>query len=273
MNNLIAYQRLHEQLNDPNVAIIDCRFTLGKPDQGLNEYRAGHIPGALYFDLEQDLSGPKQKHGGRHPLPSVDSLVYLFSNAGIDEDVLVVAYDDQEMAMAAHLWWLLRYLGHEKVAVLDGGLNAWKAAGLPITDKIVYRPARRFIPKLQSQMLVEIEQVKNRSKSTALLDSRAGERYRGERETLDPKAGHIPGALHYFYKENLHQDGTMKSPEELKKRFATLSQTSEVIAYCGSGVTACVNLLALYQAGRTDAKLYAGSWSDWCSYDLPIAQS
>jgi thiosulfate/3-mercaptopyruvate sulfurtransferase len=270
--HLITCHALSQNLSDPNIAIVDCRFALGQPDYGLQEYRAGHIPNALFFDLEKDLSGPKQKHGGRHPLPSVDSLVYLLSNAGIDENVFVVAYDEQEMAGAARLWWLLRYLGHTKVAVLDGGLKAWKAAKLPLTQEIMHRPSRRFIPQLRPQMLVEIEQVQQRSNASALVDSRAGERYRGERETLDPKAGHIPGALHYFYKDDLNADGTMKSPLELRKRFAALEASPEIVAYCGSGVTACLTILALYHAGRTDAKLYAGSWSDWCSYDLPIAQ-
>jgi thiosulfate/3-mercaptopyruvate sulfurtransferase len=269
-STLVSCSWLYQHLDDPNLVIADCRFTLGKPEQGSLDYRSGHIPHALHFDLEKDLSGPKQKHGGRHPLPSVDSLVYLFSNAGIDENVLVVAYDEQEMAGAARLWWLLRYLGHEKVAVLDGGLKAWKVAGLPLTTEIIDRPSRRFVPKLQSHMLTEIEDIQKRDASTTLIDSRAGERYRGEVETLDPKAGHIPGALHYFYQENLKADGTMKSATVLKERFEALPERFDIVVYCGSGVTACVNILALHQIGRSDAKLYAGSWSDWCSYDLPI---
>jgi thiosulfate/3-mercaptopyruvate sulfurtransferase len=269
-NPLVTCQWLHPRLADPDVAIIDCRFALGNPEQGVLDYRAGHIPGALFFDLEKDLSGPQGAHGGRHPLPSTEALTSLFSRAGIDENVFVVSYDDQELAGAARLWWLLRYLGHEKVAVLDGGFRAWRSAGLPWTAAIAHRPPRRFVPRRQPQMLVDVEQVKQRSASTALIDSRAGERFRGDVEPLDPKAGHIPGAVNYFYKETLDADGTLRSPEALRERFAPLANYSDLIVYCGSGVTACVNVLALHCAGRTDAKLYAGSWSDWCSYDLPI---
>ncbi len=269
--HLVSCRWVDQHLSDPNIAVVDCRYALGQPDFGLNAYRTAHIPNALFFSLGKDLSASQREHGGRHPLPSVDSLVTLFSNAGIDESVFVVAYDDQEMAGAARLWWLLRYLGHERVAVIDGGWKAWKVADFPVAAEMVRRPSRRFVPRIQPSMLVEIEHVQKRSKKTVLMDARAGERYRGEVEVLDPKAGHIPGALHCFYKNLLNADGTMKSPEELRKHFAPVLQYPEIIAYCGSGVTACVNILALHQAGRTDAKLYAGSWSDWCSYDLPIA--
>jgi thiosulfate/3-mercaptopyruvate sulfurtransferase len=271
MKNLVSVEWLAERLQAPDMVIADCRFTLGKPGQGLREYTESHIPGALYFDLEQDLSAPKSLHGGRHPLPDTEALARLFSQAGIDESTIVVAYDAQDMAMAARLWWMLRYLGHEKVYVLDGGYPAWQKAGLPVTDEVTAPVARQFVPKPLPEMLVDIEAVKERSPGTVLIDSRAGERYRGEMETIDPKAGHIPGARNYFFKENLTADGLMRSPEELQKRFASLPANEEIIVYCGSGVTACVNLLALHEAGRTDAKLYAGSWSDWCSYELPVA--
>jgi thiosulfate/3-mercaptopyruvate sulfurtransferase len=272
--NLVSIDRLAEHTDDPDVVIVDCRFTLGKPGLGLAEYLQDHIPGALYFDLEQDLSAPKagSGHGGRHPLPAADALVELFSSAGIDRDVTVVAYDDQDMAMAARLWWLLRYMGHPRAAVLNGGYAAWRKAGLPVTSEVEKRTRRTFVPDVQSHMLVTAAEVASRSERTALLDSRAGERYRGELETIDPKAGHIPGALHYFYKENLSADGTLRPAHELKERFAPLAEADELIVYCGSGVTACVNLLALNEAGRSDAKLYLGSWSDWTSYpENPVA--
>jgi len=270
-HHLVSPAWLFEHLQDDRLVIVDCRFTLGKPSEGYDEYLAGHIPGALYFHLEHDLSGPKGKHGGRHPLPEPEQLIHLFSHAGIDEQTTVIAYDDQDMAYASRLWWLLRYCGHDKVAVLDGGFGAWKRAGYPITDEIPAPRRRTFVPHMRQEMKVDLAEVKNRRAGTALLDSRAGERYRGELEPIDPKAGHIPGALHYFYKENLTPEGTMLPAEQLKQRFAPLSAKEEVIVYCGSGVTACVNLLALHQAGRTNAKLYPGSWSDWCSYDLPVA--
>ncbi|MFY0543350.1 sulfurtransferase [Brevibacillus sp. H7] len=268
---LVSSDWLYDHLRDSNIVIVDCRFVLGKPAQGYDEYMEGHIPGALYFHLEHDLSGRKGEHGGRHPLPETDALVSLFSQAGIDSETTVIAYDDQDLAMASRLWWLLRYHGHQKAAVLNGGFAAWKAAGYPVTQEIPSPTARSFVSRLQRDMLVTIDQVKERGANTVLIDSRAGERYRGEQETIDPKAGHIPGALHYFFKDNLAQDGSMLPKEQLKQRFAPIARHDEIIVYCGSGVTACVNLLALHQAGRTDAKLYPGSWSDWCSYDLPVA--
>jgi thiosulfate/3-mercaptopyruvate sulfurtransferase len=269
---LVSPEWLHDHLGKENVVVVDCRFTLGNPAQGYNDYLEAHIPGALYFHLEHDLSGPKRTHGGRHPLPDAESLVRLFSSAGIDSDATVIAYDDQDMAMAGRLWWLLRYMGHDRAAVLDGGIAAWKRAGYPLSQDVPTPKPRSFVPHIRPNMLVDVEQVKGRGEQTALIDSRAGERYRGELETIDPKAGHIPGALHYFYKENLAADGTMLPAEQLKQRFAAVAGNDEIIVYCGSGVTATVNLLALYQAGRSDAKLYLGSWSDWCSYDLPVAK-
>lgn len=271
MQALVTPQWLKEHLHDEQLVIVDCRFALGKPEAGLEEYRKDHIPGALYFHLEHDLSAPKGKHGGRHPLPDPQALAALFSRSGIDGHTTVIAYDDQEMAMAGRLWWLLRYMGHDKVAVLDGGYTAWKQAGYEVTAEIPAPRPRTFVPHVRTDMLVDNQDVRERSEQTVLLDSRAGERYRGEQEALDPKAGHIPGAEHFFYKENLASDKTMLPVETLKERIAPF-EGKEIIVYCGSGVTACTNLLALHAAGRTDAKLYAGSWSDWSSYDLPVAK-
>lgn len=271
MQALVTPQWLRDHRNDERIVIADCRFALSASEQGAEEYATDHIPGALYFHLNRDLSGPKQEHGGRHPLPDPAALAALFSQAGIDEHTTVIAYDDQEMAMAGRLWWLLRYLGHDRVAVLDGGYAAWKKAGYEVTAEVPTPQARTFVPQLRPDMLVSVEGVKNRKPGAVLLDSRAGERYRGEQEPLDPKAGHIPGARHFFYKDNLNTDMTMLPAEQLRNRIAGFAE-QEIIVYCGSGVTACSNLLALHQAGRTDAKLYAGSWSDWVSYsDNPVA--
>ncbi|MED1723979.1 sulfurtransferase [Brevibacillus parabrevis] len=271
MQALVTPQWLRDHMNDERIVIADCRFALSASEQGAEEYATDHIPGALYFHLNRDLSGPKQEHGGRHPLPDPAALAALFSRAGIDEHTTVIAYDDQEMAMAGRLWWLLRYLGHDRVAVLDGGYAAWKKAGYEVTAEVPTPQARTFVPQLRPDMLVSVEGVKNRKPEAVLLDSRAGERYRGEQEPLDPKAGHIPGARHFFYKDNLQADMTMLPAEQLRNRIADFAE-QEIIVYCGSGVTACSNLLALHQAGRTDAKLYAGSWSDWVSYsENPVA--
>jgi len=261
---------LAERLGQPNLVIADCRFNLGHKGDGQAAYQAGHIPGAIYLDLERDLSAPIGIQGGRHPLPDPEQLAALFSRIGIDETTTVVAYDAQDMAMAARLWWLLRYLGHERVYILDGGFPAWEAAGLPVTQEVPAPTPRTFISRLRPEMLVTAEQVLARPPQTVLIDSRAPERYRGEVEPLDPKAGHIPGSTNYFFKENLKPDGTLQAPQALQQRFAALPE-GEIMVYCGSGVTACVNVLALLESGRTNVKLYAGSWSDWCSRDLPVA--
>ncbi|MFS0917178.1 sulfurtransferase [Brevibacillus sp. 179-C 1.1 NHS] len=271
MQALVTPQWLKDHLNDENIVIVDCRFALSASEAGAEEYEKDHIPGALYFHLNRDLSGPKGEHGGRHPLPDTDVLAAHFSKAGIDASTTVIAYDDQEMAMAGRLWWLLRYLGHDQVAVLDGGYAAWKSAGYETTAEVPAVQAREFIPHVRHDMLVDIEGVRNRAEQTVLLDSRAPERYRGENEPIDAKAGHIPGAHNFFYKENLASDQTMLPADELQKRLAPYAD-KELIVYCGSGVTACSNLLAFHAAGRTDVKLYLGSWSDWSSYqDNPVA--
>ena len=271
MQPLVTPQWLKDHLDDENVVIADCRFALSAAEAGAEDYRIDHIPGAQYFDLNRDLSGPKSEHGGRHPLPDPAKLASLFSQAGIDENVTVIAYDDQEMAMAGRLWWLLRYLGHDKVAVLNGGYAAWKQAGFASTADVPTPKPRTFTPNVRPDMLVDIQGVRERSEQTVLLDSRAAERYRGEVEPLDPKAGHIPGALSFFYKENLAADMTMLPVKKLQERIADFAK-QDIIVYCGSGVTACTNLLAFHAAGRTDVKLYAGSWSDWSSRDLPVAK-
>lgn len=270
MQALVSPQWLHEHLHDDQIVIVDCRFNLSLAEAGSESFEQDHIPGALYFHLNRDLSGPKAEHGGRHPLPGPKTFAAFLSQNGIDEQTTVIAYDDQEMAMAGRLWWLLRYLGHDKTAVLNGGYAAWKNAGYAVTAEVRTPTPRTFTPHVRSEMLVDIKGVRERNPETILLDSRAGERYRGEVEPLDPKAGHIPGARHFFYKDNLGSDMTMLPIDKLQERVAPFSD-QEVIVYCGSGVTACTNLLALHAAGRTDVKLYAGSWSDWSSYDLPVA--
>ncbi|ASJ53200.1 sulfurtransferase [Brevibacillus formosus] len=271
MQALVTSQWLKDHLNDENLVIVDCRFALSASEAGAEEYENDHIPGALYFHLNRDLSGSKSEHGGRHPLPDTDLLAAHFSNAGIDANTTVIAYDDQEMAMAGRLWWLLRYLGHDRVAVLDGGYAAWKKAGYEVTAEVPTVQARQFVPHVRHDMLIDMEGVKKRSEHTVLLDSRAPERYRGENEPIDAKAGHIPGAHNFFYKNNLAADQTMLPADELQKRLSPYAD-KELIVYCGSGVTACSNLLAFHAAGRTDVKLYVGSWSDWSSYpDNPVA--
>ncbi|GAX38493.1 sulfurtransferase [Nodularia sp. NIES-3585] len=261
---------LFEHLNDQHIVIVDCRFSLADPQLGKQQYQASHIENSYYLDLNQDLSSPVGKHGGRHPLPNLNDLAHKLSAIGVDsQKTLVVAYDDSRLAFASRLWWLLRYLGHEQVVVLDGGFTAWQKAGYAVTDVILPAKKGNFIPKLTPELVVDIETVKSRKDlpGVALVDSRESDRYRGEREPIDKIAGHIPGAVNYPWQEITNSSGYLLSPSKQRQRWEKLQKSEEILVYCGSGVTACVNLLSLEIAGIHTGKLYAGSWSDWISYD------
>jgi len=263
---------LSEHLEDPQVVIVDCRFSLMQPDLGRQQYQEGHIPGAYYLDLNRDLSSPVDLHGGRHPLPDVAEMATTLAAMGVSSapkpETLVVAYDDSRLAFASRLWWLLRYLGHDRVTVLDGGFSAWTSAGYPVTLDSPPVRSGQFVPRLRADQVVDREQVKQRQElpGVTLVDSREGDRYRGEREPIDPIAGHIPGAVNFPWQDVTDENGYVRSVREQQQRWQPLQHSEEIIVYCGSGVTACVNLLALELAGMTTGKLYAGSWSDWCSY-------
>jgi thiosulfate/3-mercaptopyruvate sulfurtransferase len=269
--NLATLEWLPNNLSHPNIVIIDCRFELGagNSSKGREDYHAEHIPGALYFDLEKDLSGPKQKHGGRHPLPDLHLFTEKLSQAGIDESKKVVAYDDQGGTMAARLWWMLKYLGHDQVVILREGFSAWKAKGLPTSNDVVQPEPASFKVNIQPEMLIGVEDVKRKisDDKVVLIDARAQERYLGLQEDIDPVAGHIPGAKNEFWKEALGTDGAWITTEEQQVRLASYlkQQDKEVILYCGSGVTACANAVAFNEVGLKP-KLYMGSWSDWVSY-------
>ncbi|HEU4964164.1 MAG TPA: sulfurtransferase [Bacilli bacterium] len=269
---------LREHLTDANLRIVDCRFVLGQPQAGRTAYDQSHIPGAIHADLEQDLSAPvaPNGHGGRHPLPDLDTFVRKLGQWGIDANTTVLAYDDQGGAMASRFWWMLTYLGHKNTYLLNGTLTHWLQRDLPVTAEVPSVTATLFTPDLQKDLLVSMSdvQAKRNSPDTVLIDSREPMRYRGEQEPIDKAAGHIPGAHNRFWKDALHADNTWKSPAEQQVRFAALNldPQQEVIVYCGSGVTACPNVLALKEAGFEQVKLYLGSWSDWISYaDNPIA--
>lgn len=269
---LVTVDWLYQNLDNPQVAIADCRFALMQPDQGSQQYLESHIPSAHYLHLNQDLSSPVGKHGGRHPLPDSMLLAEKLTAMGIysnppEGPTLVVVYDDSRFAFASRFWWLLRYLGHRHVAVLDGGWAAWNATGHPVTNQVPSSRSGGFIPQIQTHQVIDINQVKARKdlSKVALVDSREEERYRGEREPIDPVAGHIPGAVNYPWQDVTDAQGYGRSPAEQAQRWANLASADEIIVYCGSGVTACVNLLSLELAGITTGKLYAGSWSDWCS--------
>ncbi|MGK7918998.1 MAG: sulfurtransferase [Trichodesmium sp.] len=266
-NLLISPQWLAENIDDQNLIIIDCRFSLADPELGKKQYQESHIPGAFYLDLNQDLSKPIEKHGGRHPLPHPHQFAQKLANIGVKyQESLVVVYDDSRFAFASRLWWLLNYLGHEKVAILDGGFSEWQKK-YPVTNE-VYNPKLGFFePQIQSKMVVDIETVKAKKDlpEVVLIDSRDSDRYLGKHEPIDPIAGHIPGAVNYPWKEVTDENSQAKVSEQVS-RWEEVKNADEIIVYCGSGVTACVNLWSLKMAGINIGKLYAGSWSDWCSY-------
>ena len=261
---LVGAETLAEHLVDPAWAVVDCRFDLTDVEAGRRAYLEGHIPGALYLHLDEDLSGPPITDCGRHPLPAVANLVALFSHLGIDRTTQVVAYDDSGGSIAARLWWLLRYLGHDAVAVLNGGISAWITAGLPVTQRSAKRNPRAFRENCREQWLVTVDKI---ARASRLIDSRDPSRYRGEFEPFDPVAGHIPGAVNYHFARNLDATGRFLPSETIAQQLqGVLADTpsAEAVFYCGSGVNACHNLLAVVYAGYPDALLYAGSWSEWC---------
>ena len=265
---LIDVATLRGRLSDPLMRVVDCRFELGQPDAGRALYLKGHIPGALYAHLDEDLSGPRTPWSGRHPLPDPAVLGAVFSRLGIDAEVQVVAYDDSGGAYAARLWWLLRWLGHAKVAVLDGGYAAWRSAGLPSLISASSVAARHFEAHPDRSMHVtgdELGEMLARQSCT-LLDARAPERFEGRVEPLDPRAGHVPGARNFHFARNLAANGGFLPAQSLAEQFRSALRgrpAESVVAMCGSGVTACHNLLALEVAGMTGARLYVGSFSEW----------
>ncbi|NNA16510.1 sulfurtransferase [Pseudomonas lundensis] len=267
---LISPQALNERQSQPGLIILDCRFALEDPDYGLRSYAEGHIEGAQFADLERDLSGPVTKGvTGRHPLPDPDELIERLRGWGINNDSDVVLYDDGPGAFSARAWWLLAWLGkRDGVFVLDGGLKAWHAAGFPLNLDSVKVPRGHFDGAPDNQLLIKAQTLQKRLNDPALtlIDARALPRFRGEVEPIDPVAGHIPGAQCAAFGENLDSSGRFLPVEQLKQRFAEkLGDRSpdELVAYCGSGVTACHNLFALALAGYPLGKLYAGSWSEW----------
>ena len=267
---LIDTTRLNAQLAHPNLCIIDCRFALDDPQYGKRSYEQAHIPGAVYLDLEADLSGPViPGQTGRHPLPQPEQLVQRLRAAGVSNDSEVVLYDDGPGAFAARAWWLLAWLGKRSgVYLLDGGLKAWCAAGGPMSSEPAVVAPGTFEGTPDNSLLIDARQLLAdlQQPGLTLLDARALPRFLGEQEPIDPVAGHIPGAHCVPFNGNLGEDGRFLSPQALEERFKPLVATASaerLVAYCGSGVTACHNLFALCLAGHPLAKLYAGSWSEW----------
>lgn len=270
MSQFVTADWLKQHLNDRNIKIVDCRFDLQDPSKGRKEYLEAHLPNAFYLNLEKDLSSPVKKHGGRHPLPNEKAFAFKMGELGIDHKTHVIAYDNQNGSMAARLWWLLRYFGHMKVSVLTINFDAWKKQGYPITqDKSLCRPTQ-FVAHPNHKMVVKAEEIlsglNQPQPQTILIDSREESRYKGIHEPIDKKAGHIPGAANWFWKDNLDKHGEWLSETDLKKRFDPLTDKERLTVYCGSGVTACANVLAMTEAGHENIQLYPGSWSDWISF-------
>ena len=262
MNPLVSTEELARH---PEWRIFDCRHDLRKPDWGADEYAKAHIPGALHAHLDRDLSAPKTGQNGRHPLADPDTFVAWVGRQGLKPEDTIVCYDQASGAFASRLWWMLRWIGHDAVAVLDGGLAKWTQERRPTTVDVPRFAATTYPARVRRSMAVDVRHVESSLGKEVLLDGRAAKRYRGEAEPIDPVAGRIPGARNRDSSDNLSA-GTFKPPAELKKEFEAVlggRAASEVVNYCGSGVSAAHNALAMEVAGLTGSKLYAGSWSEW----------
>lgn len=269
---LISAEELARHINEKNWIILDCRHDLANPDAGRNAFAEGHIPTAQFVQLDDDLSGSKVNANGifcgRHPLPDRATFMAKLRSWGINDDTQVIAYDAHGGMFAARCWWMLRWIGHASVAVLDGGLPAWTNANQPLsTEIIVPQPGSITEKKSRTGSVNVYDMLMNlQSQKLTVVDARSSDRFRGENETLDKVGGHIPGAKNRFFKDNLQADGRFKPGEQLAVEFgAVISDPQQAVMQCGSGVTACHNLLALEIAGMTGAALYAGSWSEWCA--------
>lgn len=269
MNTIIDKEWLLKNLHESHVRIVDCSFSFTERKKGIQEYEKHHIPGAAYFDLEKDLSSEVREHGGRHPMPNIEKFIYKLEEAGIDENTSVIAYDQGEGAFAARFWWMLQYLGHEKVYVLDGGFNAWREGNYPVEAEVPTFKKTTFKPKINHDLIASMEDVRavteGQDSNTILIDSREERRYLGLEEPIDKKAGRIPGAINKPWFEGLNA-GYYQPVEIQKQRFSDINPENEIIVYCGSGVTATPNFLVLKAAGYEKVKLYLGSFSDWISY-------
>lgn len=264
----VSADDLAAHLDDPSWLVLDCRHNLRDEPWGRAQYLEGHIPGAVFVSLAHDLAGARTGTNGRHPLPSDEELAVTFGRLGIGPGTQVIAYDQDAGPFASRLWWMLRYAGHNASAVLDGGWAAWLEAGQPSRPGEEHRPAATFVMHPRRDMLATIEDVERRLGDPAVLlvDSRSPERFEGQPDPLDNVPGHIPGARNRFYRDNVSADGTLRASDTLRAEFARVIDgrpADQVVMYCGSGVTACLNLLAMEHVGMRGAKLFVGSWSEW----------
>jgi thiosulfate/3-mercaptopyruvate sulfurtransferase len=275
-STIISTEELATHLDDRSCVIVDCRYDLQHETWGNDQYRNAHIPGAVYANLAHDLAGPKDGRSGRHPLPGHDAMATTFGRWGITSGMQVIAYDQDAGMYASRLWWMLRYMGHDAVAVLDGGFKKWIQEGRPTRNGIEDRPTAIFVGRPRPAMRLSANQVWARLGDPAmtLIDSRGPSRFEGKEEPLDRVAGHIPGARNHFYQWNLGPEGTLLPKDILRAKFTELlgdTPPDQVTLYCGSGVSACHNLLAMEHAGLTGTKLYPGSWSEWSAdADRPV---
>lgn len=271
LSSLVSCAQLATHLDDPQWRVFDCRHQLSDVGYGARAYAEGHLPGASFLHLDRDLSAAMNGRNGRHPLPDPQRLADLLGAAGVADSTQVVVYDDAGGMVAGRLWWLLRWLGHERVAVLDGGIGQWLKEGRPLTTEVPVAAPARFAEKIAPRdWVLSADEVQARigSDELCLVDARAPDRFRGENETLDAVGGHIPGARNRFFRDNLDAQGLYRPAAELRREFLALLDgvdPARVVMYCGSGVSACHNLLAMELAGLPMARLYAGSWSEWCS--------
>jgi thiosulfate/3-mercaptopyruvate sulfurtransferase len=268
MGILVTTEELAKHLDDPRWVVFDTRHDLMDHAKGRRGYEAGHIPGAYYLDTETDLAGPKTGKNGRHPLPDLDEFAARINRCGVAPGVHVVVYDDLGGNFAVRLWWMLRWLGHGQVALLDGGFPLWQKEGRPVTTDVPPPRPGTFVPRPHLGDIVDAAFVARFREDPAirLVDARSAERFAGRNETVDPVAGHVPGAINRFWQKNLQPDGRFKAPEELRREFAALladSPPESSVHMCGSGVTACHNMFALALAGLPSGRLYPGSWSEW----------
>jgi thiosulfate/3-mercaptopyruvate sulfurtransferase len=274
LSPLVSTEQLAQH---PEWRVFDCRHDLADPAAGERQYADSHLPGALFAHLDRDLSAPKTGRNGRHALPEAKTFIAWLGKQGLKPTDTVVCYDGGPGAMASRLWWMLRWAGHEQAAVLDGGFTKWQREGRPVTAEV---PAFESLPypgRARASMHASLAYVEKKLKRAALLDARAPARYRGEQEPIDPVAGRIPGAKNRYNSDNLAADGTLKAPEVLRAEFEKLlagRNPGEVINYCGSGVAACHNALAMELAGLTGSRVYIGSWSEWSADPArPISRS
>jgi thiosulfate/3-mercaptopyruvate sulfurtransferase len=278
MTDLMSTEQLHSRINDSDLRILDCRFVLSQPEVGREAYLQGHIPGAVFADLDKDLAGPVTAGSGRHPLPQPADLALTFGRLGISAETEVVVYDESNGGLAARAWWLLRWLGHEQVTLLEGGISRWLALGLPLDSGDVTAPSRDFSGSARNEYIVETDEIvahATGNNPVTLVDARDAARYAGEVEPIDKVAGHIPGSVNFPFQQSLNTDGTWKPAIELQELWASVlgsAKTEPINVMCGSGVTACHLIISARLAGLAEPRLYVGSWSEWIENpDRPIA--